>query len=222
MDAQFGEGALPLDTLKWAIGRYRPRIVVSVSFGGPTSVVVLDIVMSIDRATPVSYLDPGFLFPETYALIARVSERYGVSPIRLMPELSVSEQADIYGDRLWERDPDACCAMRKVEPQKAFLSSYDAWITGLRRDQSPTRAQTAIVEDDGRFGLVKINPLAAWDEDMVWAYIRAHDLPYNELHDRGYPSLGCTNCTKRVESADSLRAGRWSGLDKTECGLHGG
>lgn len=215
------EGAAPQEILAWAIARYQPRIVLSCSFGGPTAIVALDIVMSIAPATPVYYLDTDLLFPETHALIARVAERYGISPIKVTPELSLAEQAREHGDRLWERSPDDCCALRKVAPQERFLSSHDAWITGLRRDQAPTRMRTPVVQWDERFGLAKVNPLAAWDERMVWAYVRAHDLPYNELHDRGYPTLGCTMCTAAVKDGEPPRAGRWNGFAKVECGLHG-
>jgi phosphoadenosine phosphosulfate reductase len=121
---------------------------------------------------------------------------------------------------LWAVDPDACCEIRKVEPNRRALAGKRAWISGIRRDQSSTRADTDIVQWDEKFGLVKINPLASWTESQVWSYILEHDVPYNELHDRGYPSIGCTNCTKPVAAGDDPRSCRWQGFDKTECGLH--
>lgn len=141
--------------------------------------------------------------------------------IRVEPVVSLDEQAAAYGPALWSREPDRCCALRKVEPLRRFLQGYRAWITGLRRQQSPTRAGTRPVEWDQRFGLVKVNPLFRWSRDEVWRYIRDHDVPYNPLHDRGYPSIGCWPCTTPVAPGEDERAGRWRGFHKTECGLHG-
>jgi phosphoadenosine phosphosulfate reductase len=214
------EGVPTREVLQWAVRTYRPRVALACSFGGPTGIVALDMIMSIDRATPVYVLDTGLLFPETHALIDRIKERYGIEPIRISPALSVREQECRYGPKLWERDPDACCAMRKVEPQKKFLEKYDAWISGVRRDQAETRAEFPIVQWDKQFRLVKINAFATWDERTVWAYIREHDLPYNELHDHGFPSIGCVPCTRAVQPGEEGRAGRWPGHDKTECGIH--
>ena len=182
--------------------------------------VALDMVMEIDTNTPVYYLDTGLLFPQTYALVDRVAKRYGIAPIRVSTPLSLDEQKNAYGDALWNRNPDACCALRKVAPQREFLKAYDAWISGIRRDQAPTRRSTPVVEVDRQFGIAKINPLAQWDERMVWAYVRAHDLDYNELHDANYASIGCVPCTRAVNPGESLRAGRWSQTGKIECGLH--
>jgi phosphoadenosine phosphosulfate reductase len=212
--------ASPQDIIAWALERYRSRIVLACSFGGPSGVVALDMVLTIDPTTPIYYLDTGVLFKETYDLVGRVSERYGIEPIAVASPLSLDEQRRVHGEALWNVNPDACCAIRKVEPQRAFLREYDAWITGLRRDQAPTRSSVPVVQWDAQFELVKVNPFAHWDERMTWAYIRAHDLPYNALHDRGYPSLGCTHCTRAVAPGEDLRAGRWADRDKVECGLH--
>jgi phosphoadenosine phosphosulfate reductase len=214
------EDAAPQAVLAWALARYSPRITLACSFGGPTGMVALDMVMEIDRTIPVYYLDTGLLFEQTYALVARVRERYGIDPIGVRSALTVEAQASEYGDALWSRDPDACCNLRKVLPQRDYLKGYDAWISGLRRDQSATRKQTPVVQWDAQFGLVKINPFVSWDERMIWTYIRAHDLPYNELHEAGYPSVGCIPCTRAVKPGEDARAGRWSGFTKTECGLH--
>jgi phosphoadenosine phosphosulfate reductase len=137
-----------------------------------------------------------------------------------MSLITPSEQAKRHGDALWARDPDACCAIRKVEPNERALAGKRAWISGIRRDQSKTRSDVQIVEWDERFGLVKVNPLAAWTEADVWKYILEHNVPYNELHDRNYPSIGCTHCTRAVNPGDDPRSGRWQGFDKIECGLH--
>ncbi|MFN3682061.1 MAG: phosphoadenylyl-sulfate reductase, partial [Nitrospira sp.] len=118
------------------------------------------------------------------------------------------------------RDPDLCCRLRKVEPLIDVLKSFDAWITGIRRDQAPSRAQAGLIEWDAKFGLVKVNPLARWTWSDVWTYITLYEVPYNSLHDRNYPSIGCVHCTKPVKPGEDLRSGRWQGLAKTECGLH--
>jgi phosphoadenosine phosphosulfate reductase len=131
-------------------------------------------------------------------------------------------QAEQHGPELWTRDPDLCCELRKVEPNYRALEDKTAWISGMRRDQSKTRARVALVDWDEKFSLVKLNPLAAWSEKQVWAYIMANDVPYNPLHDRGYPSIGCTNCTKPVRPGDDPRSGRWAGFDKEECGIQEG
>lgn len=206
-------------TLDDALERYRGKIALACSFGGPSGMVLLDLVVARDRSVPIYYLDTGLLFDETYALVERVRERYGIEPIAVRPELTVAQQAARYGEALWARDPDACCALRKVEPQRAFLATFEAWITGIRRDGSASRASVATEARDAH-GLAKIAPLADWTSADVWSYVLAHDVPYNPLNDRGYPSLGCTHCTRAIAPGEDPRAGRWSGFDKLECGLH--
>jgi phosphoadenosine phosphosulfate reductase len=208
------------EIIRWAVEAYADKLVLACSFGGPTGMVLLDMLMSVAPSTPVYYLDTEFLFPETYALIEQVSMRYGFVPRAVRSATSPSAQADHEGDRLWDRDADRCCAIRKVAPQREFLRDFSAWMTGIRRDQASTRAATPHVSWDRQFGLAKIAPLANWTEKEVWAYIVAHDVPYNRLHDRGYPSIGCTHCTRPVGAGEDLRAGRWRGSEKTECGLH--
>ena len=204
-----------------AFAAYRGRIVLACSFGGPSGMALLDLTLQLERSVPVYYLDTGLLFPDTYALIERVRARYGIDPIAVAPELDVAAQAERFGDALWARDPDACCNIRKVEPQRAFLAGYDAWITGVRREQSTTRYEIPFVgRDEANPDLAKVAPLADWSEREVWSYITAHDVPYNPLNDRGYPSLGCTHCTRAVAPGEGPRAGRWPGFAKTECGLH--
>jgi phosphoadenosine phosphosulfate reductase len=214
------EGTTPKEIVGWALRTYAPRIVLACSFGGPTGIALVDLALKIDRTIPVYYLDTGLLFPETYALVDRVAARYGIVPIPVRPPLSVAAQNAAFGSALWERDPDACCALRKLEPQSDFLTGYDAWISGIRRDQTSTRRDVPVVQWDEQFDLVKINPFARWDETMIWAYVRFHDLPYNALHDSGFPSIGCTPCTRAVAPGEGARAGRWPGFGKTECGLH--
>ncbi len=190
------------------------------SFGGPSGMVLLDMALTLEPSLPVFYVDTGLLFPQTYNLAAEIAERYRITPIAVRSHVSVDDQAALHGPALWGRDPDRCCDIRKVQPQRAFLSGYQAWITGVRRDQASTRRVTPVVGWDAQGGLVKIAPLAAWTEHEVWAYIRAHDIPYNPLHDLGFPSIGCTHCTRPVSVGEDPRAGRWAGFNKIECGLH--
>ncbi|HTX59463.1 MAG TPA: phosphoadenylyl-sulfate reductase [Verrucomicrobiae bacterium] len=213
------EGAAPREILTWAIDAH-PRIALACSFGGITGVALLDLVMRIDRTVPVYYLDTGLLFPETYALIDRLARRYDVAPIRVAADLTVAQQRERFGDELWSRDPDACCALRKIEPQRSFLRGYDAWISGIRRDQTADRRRTPVAAWDERFGLVKVNPFAAWSEHDIWSYAAAHRLEYNPLHDAGYASIGCVPCTRATRPGEDPRCGRWPQSAKTECGLH--
>jgi phosphoadenosine phosphosulfate reductase len=214
------EDAAPQDIIAWAVRVFGQRLAVACSFSGPGGLAVLDMLVKIDATIPVYYLDTGLLFPQTYDHITRVSNHYGITPLRVQSRLSLAEQADDAGPNLWERDPDRCCNLRKVRPQAEFLRGYAAWMTGIRRDQSAARTDVPVVGWDKQFGLIKINPLATWTEAMVWTYITTHGVPYNPLHDRGYASIGCVTCTSPVKHGEPLRAGRWSEFAKTECGLH--
>jgi len=217
------EDAAPAYVVRWALQRFgRGRVAIACSFGGPSGMALIDMAIAIDPKVTIVYIDTGVLFPETYALVQRVSAHYGIEPVAVRPGISMDEQARAFGAALWRRDPDLCCTLRKIAPQRAMLNGFAAWVTGLRRDQSEARSTTPVVQWDDRFGLYKVNPLARWSERDVWRYVREHDVPYNELHDRGYPSIGCTHCTAPVGESETLRAGRWRGFEKTECGLHGG
>ncbi|MDH5740205.1 MAG: phosphoadenylyl-sulfate reductase [Nitrospira sp.] len=212
----------PQDVLAAAIDRYRGKIVLACSFGAE-DVVLVDMVHRIDPSLPLFYLDTEFLFPETYATRDRVIERYGLKPaqvIQVKSLLTAQQQADDYGDALWTREPDRCCQLRKVEPLTRVLRGYEAWITGIRRDQAPSRANAGLIEWDEKFNLVKVNPLARWSWNDVWTYMKVYEVPYNPLHDQNYPSIGCTHCTAPVAPGDDPRAGRWKNFTKTECGLH--
>jgi len=213
------EAKAPQDVLAHAIGAYFPDIVLASSFGAE-DVALIDMAHRINPQTPIFYLDTDFLFTETYATRDRLIAKYGIAPIQVKSLLTPERQAEQFGDRLWERRPDECCNQRKVEPLARVLKGYKAWITGIRRDQAPTRANAGLVEWDQQFRLVKFNPLARWTSEDVWAYIKRHDVPYNPLHDRNYPSIGCTHCTRPVQPGEDPRAGRWAGQAKTECGLH--
>lgn len=213
----------PQDVLTYAFEQFFPRMVLACSFG-PEDVVLWDMMYRVNPQASLFYLDTDFLFPETYAVRDRLIARYKVPAeqvIRVVPALTPIEQAKKFGERLWVRQPDQCCQIRKVDPLTKILKNYSAWVTGIRRDQTPTRAAAGLIEWDAKFGLVKFNPLAAWTNEEVWTYIKIHDVPYNVLHDQHYPSIGCTHCTEPVHSGDDPRAGRWrQSLEKTECGLH--
>ena len=200
--------------------RFPGETVLSCSFGGPTGMVALDMVLERDRSVPVYYLDTDLLFPQTYDLVDRVAVRYGVRPVAVRSPIGVPEQNGKHGNALWERNPDACCAIRKVEPQKAFLKGRSAWITGLRRDQSTKRSRTERAVWDPRFEVIRFSPFAYWTEERTRSYVRERGLPYNELNDQGYPSVGCVPCTRAIAVGEPSRAGRWAGSQKTECGLH--
>jgi len=179
--------------------------------------VLIDMLIDLDkeRVASIFSLDTGVLFPETYSLWKQIEQLYKIK-ITPFQGPTLAHQAAEYGDKLWEKDPEKCCYLRKVKPLQDALSAASAWVTGVRRDQSPTRAGSKKIEWDSKHGLWKYNPLADWTDKDVWAYIAKRKLPYNELHDKNYSSIGCTHCTK----PGSGREGRWSGSDKTECGLH--
>jgi phosphoadenosine phosphosulfate reductase len=207
------------DVLRLAVDRYAPRIVLTCSWQKQSSILV-HMLSDIAPETRIVELDTGLLFPETYDTRARLIERYGLHLERVLPEQTVAEQAAAHGPRLWEREPDRCCALRKVAPLERALDGMDAWITGIRRSQSATRAGARKLQVDPRRGVVKVQPLVDWSDDDCWRFIMRHRIPYNPLHDMGYPSVGCVPCTRPVTAGEDERAGRWAGTGKTECGLH--
>lgn len=210
----------PGSILAWAAETFADNLVIVTSFQ-PTGIVTLNMLHELGLDVEVITLDTGLLFPETYELIDTVERRFDLRLRRIRPKITVDEQAILHGDRLWERDPNLCCDLRKVAPLGETLVDYDAWLTGLRRDQ-PGRSRTAILSTEGRYGKVKICPFANWTDDMIWTYVQQHELPYNALHDRGYPSIGCNTavCTRPVEHNAGQRDGRWVSHSKTECGIH--
>jgi phosphoadenosine phosphosulfate reductase len=203
------------EVLEYLVDRFHPRLYVACSFQKEAS-VIMDMLLKIEPSARFFTLDTDVLFDETYATWKALEERYGIE-IDVYRGLTLEEQAARHGDALWSRDPDKCCSIRKVTPLQRALTDVDCWVAGLRRDQSQSRKSSKKLDWDPRHGLWKANPLADWTERDVWDYIARYDIPYNELHDRGYPSIGCTHCTK---PADLGRDGRWAGADKTECGLH--
>lgn len=213
------EQAAPQEIVAYALDRFHPDITLACSFGAE-DVVLVDMVVRVQPGAKIFYLDTEFHFQETYEVRDRLIERYGIEPIAVRSLLSADEQASLHGAELYWRAPDRCCQLRKVEPLQRILKNFQAWITGIRREQSPARAHARTVEWDKIFNLVKFNPLARWQAAQVWDYIRRHNVPYNVLHDRNYPSIGCWPCTRPVEPGQDPRAGRWAGFAKTECGLH--
>lgn len=213
------ESASPEDVLKWAVETFGNGVALATGFGAEGCVLV-HLLAQVNPAARFFYLDTDVLFPETYELRDRLEERYGIRFERRATSVTLDEQATKFGEKLWETRPDECCRIRKVEPLRDIVTSLDAWITAIRRDQSPARANAGVVERDAKFGIVKINPLARWSSKDVWNFIVANDVPYNPLHDRGYPSVGCAPCTTPVRIGEDPRAGRWRGTAKTECGLH--
>jgi len=215
------EDARPQEILGWAFGQYGDRVAIATGFGAE-GMVLIDMAAKINSSANIFFIDTGFLFPETYELRRRLEERYRVEIRSFESEFSTEDQEVLYGPRLWSRAPDLCCEIRKLEPLKDALRDLDAWITAIRRDQTEARALSRAVEWDARWQRVKINPLFRWTRSEVWDYIRRNDVPYNPLHDAGYPSIGCTHCTRAVREGEDERAGRWAGQEKTECGLHFG
>ncbi|WP_096440079.1 phosphoadenylyl-sulfate reductase [Alteribacter populi] len=208
------------DVISWAFNFFDEKLVYACSFGAE-GMVLLDMISHVKKDARVVFLDTHVHFRETYDVIDRVKEKYPQLQIEMVqPELSLDEQKERYGEKLWKTQPDLCCDLRKNKPLKKALVGSTAWLSGLRRDQSPTRANTEFVNKDEKFQLIKVCPLIHWSWDDVWQYIEKHHLPYNPLHDQGYPSIGCEPCTFAVKEGEDLRAGRWSGLEKTECGLH--
>lgn len=212
------ENETPEAIIQWAVETF-PNITFACSFGAE-DVVLVDVLQKVSPKTDIFYLDTDFHFKETYETRDKLIERYGLQFVEMKPLITPEEQAAEHGDELWKSDPTACCNIRKVEPLTRVLGRYEAWITGIRRDQAPTRANAKKIEYDAKFGLIKFNPLASWTSEEVWNYIRENDVPYNELHDRNYPSIGCEHCTRPVQPGEDPRAGRWAGNEKTECGLH--
>ncbi len=204
-------------SLRWAQQRFGDRLVVASSMGDE---VLVHLASVAAPGVDILFLDTGYHFPETIGTRDAVAAVYDVNVRTLLPLVTVEQQAAEHGPDLWQRDPDACCAIRKVEPLERGLSEYDAWVTGMRREDAPTRKDIDVVGWDARRSMVKLNPLAAWTQDDVERYAEEHGVLMNPLRQLGYPSIGCAPCTRPVAEGEDPRAGRWAGKAKTECGLH--
>ena len=214
------EGWAPQEVLRWAVDVYGRGLTLSVSFGNPEGMVLLDMLSRITDGVQVFTLDTGFLFDETVRFREEAMKRYPLPLAVVTPGLTVEEQVERYGPEFYSCAPDLCCQVRKIEPQRRFLRDYDAWVTGIRRDQTAQRASTPLVAFDEYFGVAKIAPLASWSEDEVEEYVKRNEVPLNPLFSMGYRSIGCEPCTRPVAPGEDARAGRWPGMEKTECGLH--
>ena len=213
------ETATPEEILSWAIERFGDKFTMATAFG-PEGMTILEMLSGISPKSWVFNLDTGYQFAETLALRDRVAELYGIEVELLQPELTVVEYEKLHGGPLYVINPNQCCGDRKLKVLKKAACGMHAWASAIRRDQSPDRALAPIVGWDKKFHLVKVSPLANWTKKQVWDRILARKIPYNPLHDEGFPSIGCKPCTKAVGFGEDERAGRWSGTGKTECGLH--
>lgn len=212
--------AKPQEILEWAVRTYFPKLTMATAFG-PEGCVILHMLSEIEPRVRVFNLDTGYQFAETLALREEIARRYGIEVELIGPETSVAEYEALHGGPLFGTNPDQCCADRKLAPLRRGVVGYDAWISSIRADQSAHRARASVVGWDSKFGLAKVNPLLRWTKRDVWAFIVTHNVPYNPLHDQGYPSIGCWPCTQAVANGETdERAGRWAGQAKTECGLH--
>jgi len=208
------EDATPQEVLRWAVDTFGEGFAITSSMGDGV------LASLAGPGVDVVFLDTGYHFAETMGTRDAVAQVYGVNVRTMLPLLTVAQQDASYGSELWRRDPDACCAMRKVEPLARGLEPYTAYASGIRRDESMTRRDIGVVEWDARRGKVKVNPLATWTQSKVDSYVEANGVLVNPLAYDGYPSIGCAPCTRRVAPGEDPRSGRWAGSTKTECGLH--
>jgi len=212
------EGALPHDVLRWAWQTFGERFALTSSMGDAVLASLASDVLP--ARVDVLFLDTGYHFPETLLTRDRVARELRVRVVTVRPHLEVAEQNELYGQSLYARDPDLCCALRKVRPLDGALARYEAWGSGVRRDESASRSLTPVVGWDAKRHKVKVNPLACWTAEDVAAYVAERDVIVNPLVHRGFASVGCAPCTRPVRRGEDARAGRWSGRPKTECGLH--
>lgn len=216
-------GEPPQVILRWAVDTFHPRLTMATAFGAEGNCIIhmlADIWRETGKPTRIFNLNTGYQFAETLELRERIRERYGIEVEYVVPDLGVAEYEAEHGGPLYSRNPDQCCQDRKVLPLRRALVGYDAWISAIRKDQTTERGRADLVQWDPKFDLVKVNPLLHWTKKDVWTFIDKNKVPYNPLHDQGYPSVGCWPCTRAVGAGEDDRAGRWSGSAKTECGLH--
>lgn len=213
------ETASPQEILAWAIERFAPKFSMATAFG-PEGMTIIHMLSEIAPETPIFNLDTGYQFQETLELREKVKERYGIEVEYKLPDQTVAQYEAANGGPVYKTEPSRCCNDRKLSVLRKAARGLHAWASAIRRDQSEDRAMAPIVGWDKKFQLVKISPLANWTKREVWAMITDHSIPYNPLHDQGYPSVGCWPCTRPSGLGEDERSGRWSGFQKTECGLH--
>lgn len=211
--------ASPQEILRWAVETFHPRLTMATAFGAE-GCCIIHMLAEIEPKVRIFNLDTGYQFPETLALRERLRERYGIEVELVRPDQTVEEYEAEHGGPLYVHRPDQCCHDRKLVPLRRAVVGYDAWISAIRRDQTGDRAQAGVVQWDAKFSLVKVNPLLGWTRKEVWTFVMKNQIPYNPLHDQGYPSIGCWPCTRPVGEGEDERAGRWAGMAKKECGLH--
>ncbi len=209
----------PQEVLRWAVSTFFPKLTMATAFGAE-GCCILHLLAEIEPRVPVFNLDTGYQFPETLELRERIKERYGIAVELVRPELSAADYEAEHGGPLYRIRPDQCCHDRKILPLRRKAAGYDAWLSAIRGDQTKDRTAAQVVQWDAKFGLVKVNPLLRWTRRDVWGFIHHNKVPYNPLHDRNYPSIGCWPCTGPVADGQDERAGRWAGTVKKECGLH--
>ncbi len=212
-------GESPQAVLRWAVQTFHPRLTMATAFGAE-GCCLIHMLAEIEPGVRLFNLDTGYQFPETLQLRDRLRERYGIDVELIQPDLTVAEYEAEHGGPLHVHRPDQCCHDRKILPLRRAIVGYDAWVSAIRSDQTNHRAVAGVIQWDAKFGLVKVNPLLTWTRKDVWTFIVRHDIPYNPLHDRNYPSIGCWPCTRPVTAGEDERAGRWAGTIKKECGLH--
>jgi phosphoadenosine phosphosulfate reductase len=213
------DGQTPQQILAWSVRRFHPKLMMATAFG-PEGCCILHMLAEIEPGVRVINLETGYQFAETLELRERIRERYGIAVELIRPDLTVAEYEQEHGGPLYVHRPDQCCYDRKVLPLRRAVKGYAAWISAIRGDQTEHRKAAGVVQWDAKFSLTKVNPLLRWTKKDVWKFIVDHDVPYNPLHDQGYPSVGCWPCTAPVEDGGDERSGRWAGSQKKECGLH--
>jgi phosphoadenosine phosphosulfate reductase len=221
---QIDENASTESLVEWTLEQFSDQRMVMTTGFGMEGCALIDLYAAHEEPLDVIYLDTGFFFPETYHLIDKLKARYPhLNFINRGTQLTPGQQAARHGDQLWKTNPDLCCQLRKVDPMREALNDVDVWITALRRSQGPSRANLSVAEWNDKYHVLKFSPMAKWSRQEVRNHVKAHGVPYNELHDRGYPSIGCSHCTQAVTGLsveDYSREGRWAGSEMTECGLH--
>ena len=213
------ESAAPVEILQWAVENYAPNFAMATAFG-PEGMTMIHMLSTFAPETPIFNLETGYQFQETLELREKVKQRYGIEVQLVRPELDVVEYEQLHGGPVYKSDHNNCCYDRKLSLLKKVANRLHCWSSAIRRDQSPDRAKAPIVGWDKKFGLIKVSPLANCSKKDIWNMILEYDIPYNPLHDQGYPSVGCWPCTRPIGIGEDERAGRWSGTAKTECGLH--
>lgn len=221
------EAATPQEILRWAVETYGEKLTMATAFGAE-GCALLDMLAKIRDEIgifpDVFNLDTGYQFGQTLALKSQIEKKYAIQIRSVQPDGGIipaeAKSKSETGEPLYKSDPNLCCYWRKVAPLAGAVEGFEAWITAIRRDQTPERASASIVGPDKQFPLIKINPLANWSKNQVWEYIKTNDVPFNPLHDQGFPSIGCWPCTRPVAQGDDDRAGRWAGTEKRECGIH--